>query len=86
MFIRLLIFFIIGFLVYRAAKSWLGNTGNYSDRMSRPSPGEVDDVMIQDPVCGTYFPQRNAVRLNSGKNDLCFCSTECRDRYIEQQQ
>lgn len=86
MFIRLVIFLILGVLIYRAVKGWLGSSGHHSDQVSRQSPHEVDDVMIKDPVCGSYFPQRLGVTLDCGDKDLCFCSVECRDRYLAQHQ
>jgi YHS domain-containing protein len=46
------------------------------------SVGEIDDVMIKDPVCDVYFPQRNGVHLNADGQDLYFCSRECRDKFV----
>ncbi len=85
MLFRLLIFIILGALVYRAVKSWLGGTGQPGGGNTTAQPPEqVDDVMIKDPVCGTYFPRRNAVVLRRDNRELHFCSTECRDRYETQ--
>ena len=85
MLVRVLIYLILGTLLYRAAKSWFGGAagGNGARRVNRPS--EVDDVMIQDPVCGAYFPKRKAVALNVQGTSLYFCSPECRDRYLADQ-
>jgi len=47
--------------------------------------GKIDDIMIKDPFCEAYFPKRNAVHLNIGGEDLYFCSTECKDKYIQDQ-
>ena len=85
MLVRLLILVILGALVYRAVKSWLGST-HYPEKDAAVHPPEsVDDVMIQDPVCGIYFPRRDAVVLTRNNRDYLFCSTECRDRYAAQQ-
>lgn len=85
MFIRLLIFAILGTVLYRALKSWLGNPGpNLKDSGYGP-PSQVDDVMIKDPVCGIYFPQRDGVILKAAEEILYFCSIECRDSYLAQQ-
>jgi YHS domain-containing protein len=45
----------------------------------------VDDVMVQDPRCGVYLAKHDGVHLRHGGKDLYFCSTECRDRYVEEQ-
>lgn len=82
MLIRLLIFTILGILVYRAIKSRLGVVNRGRQRVANPQPTKVDDVMIKDPFCGTYFPQREAVALNWDNDELYFCSTACRDRFL----
>jgi hypothetical protein len=82
MLLKLLIFIIIIVLVSRTVKRWLG-TGQYRNSGPAGAPPEtVDDEMIKDPVCGAYFPQRNAVALTHGNQVLYFCSIECRDRYL----
>ena len=45
--------------------------------------GEIDDVMIKDPVCEVYFPKRDGVHLKTDGQDLYFCSPECRDKFID---
>lgn len=85
MLIRLLIFSILGALVYRAIKSWMG-IGQQPERESVTAqpPGHVDDVMIKDLVCGIYFPRRNAVVLRQDNKEHYFCGTACRDNYLAQ--
>ncbi len=83
MLLRLLILAVLAALVYRAVKSWLGTVGYRAGGHQTVRPPEsVDDVMIQDPVCGTYFARRNAVILRQGNQDHHFCSTACRDRFV----
>jgi uncharacterized protein len=82
MLVRLLIYIILGTVLYRAAKSWFGRPDNGASPGKTAASGQVDDVMIKDPVCGTYFPRGNAVALNGKDQALFFCSTECRDRYL----
>ena len=81
MLIRLLIYIGLGILIYRAVRSWLGQSRDQGRSGGEPSM-RVDDVMIQDPVCGAYFPQSRAVVLNTDGKVLSFCSAECRDRYL----
>jgi hypothetical protein len=38
--------------------------------------------MIKDPQCHVYFPKRDAVRVTTGDQELFFCSTDCRDKYL----
>ena len=82
---RLIILAGLIYLVYRAAKSWMG-TGSYSSERERgPVTGEIDDIMVKDPFCEVYFPKRDAIRLVFQGKTLFFCSPECRDRFLELQ-
>jgi YHS domain-containing protein len=81
--VKLLLLIIIAYLAYRAGKSWLLRTlqGPAQNGSGRP---RIDDVMVKDPVCGIYFPQREGVELNHGGKTYVFCSTACRDRFLEE--
>lgn len=75
--IRLLIYAIIIYLVYRLAKSFLG-TGKKIDRT--PTGGVIDE-MVQDPFCNTYIPRREAIRRVVRGQEFFFCSEECAERF-----
>jgi uncharacterized protein len=81
--VKLLLLIIIAYLAYRAGKSWLMRTLQTSARDGSRNP-RIDDVMVKDPVCGIYFPQREGVELQHGGQTHVFCSTACRDRYLEE--
>jgi uncharacterized protein len=82
MLIRLLIYIALGIVLYRAARTWFGQSQNRGRSGGDESSPHEDDVMIQDPVCGAYFPQSRAVVLNTDGGQFRFCSTECRDRFL----
>jgi YHS domain-containing protein len=46
----------------------------------------LTDMMIQDPVCGIYFPQKSGFPLDADGKTIYFCSAECREKYRKQQQ
>ena len=80
---RLLIFLGLLYLLYRVVKSWMASlnapkTGPYDQRTP-----EIDDVMVKDPFCEVYFPKRDGIRITYEGQELYFCSTECRDKFIE---
>ncbi|BBO66166.1 hypothetical protein DSCA_00960 [Desulfosarcina alkanivorans] len=81
---KLLLLLIIVYLVYRAGKSWLVRTLQSGNQSGSPN-ARIDDVMVQDPVCGIYFPQREGVMLRHGGQTHVFCSEACRDRFLEAQ-
>jgi YHS domain-containing protein len=50
------------------------------DVASKVSAGE----MVKDPVCGTFVPGNAEIRVRSGEKVYCFCSYQCRDKYLKQ--
>ncbi|BCS94683.1 hypothetical protein DSLASN_03150 [Desulfoluna limicola] len=80
---KVLIILAIIYFVYRHFKNkMLGDTG-MAGGQSQKGPTSADDVMIQDPECGVYFPLREGVPCNLNGESLSFCSTECRDAYMK---
>ena len=82
---RLLIIIGVAYLAYRALKSWMLQNVSTEKTVTGETTGEIDDVMIKDPFCQVYFPKRTGVHLRHGGQDLYFCSTECRDKFLESQ-
>jgi YHS domain-containing protein len=83
--IRIIILAVVGYVFYRALKTWMFPTATTSKPVGDQNIGKIDDVMIKDPFCEVYFPKRNAVHLNLGGKDLYFCSVKCRDQYVQDQ-
>jgi uncharacterized protein len=83
--IRFIILAIVGYVAYRALKSWMFPADSASRSVEGGGIKEIDDVMIKDPYCETYFPQKDAVHLNFNGKDLQFCSTQCKDKFLAEQ-
>jgi YHS domain-containing protein len=83
--IRFIILAVVGYVAYRALKSWMFPAGSASRSVADSNIGEIDDVMIKDPYCGTYFPQKDAVHLSFDGRDLQFCSARCKDKFLADQ-
>ena len=82
--IRLLIFFAIIYFGYKILKSTvksLGFGGVGTSQVNTDS-GNIENIMIQDPVCKVYFTRKDGMCLMIGGKELCFCSEECRDKYL----
>ena len=79
---RLLIIIGVAYLAYRALKSWMLQNASTKKTVAGETAGEIDDVMVKDPLCQAYFPKRNGVRLKTNGEDLYFCSQECRDKFV----
>ncbi len=82
---KFLILLAVGYLCYRMLKNWIGAGGQPREHVSSSPRGEIDDVMIQDPVCGVYFSRENAIRVQVDGQEQYFCSQECKDQYFQQQ-
>ena len=80
---KLLLLMIIAYLAYRAVKSWVMRNLQAPGQNDSRHPS-IDDVMVKDPVCGIYFPQREGVELRRGGQTVLFCSAACRDRFLEE--
>jgi YHS domain-containing protein len=76
--IRWALLLLVIYIGYRLVRRYLAKP---AQRPRRREPDRVDDVMVKDPVCGSYFPQRDGVVLRDGGRELHFCSEKCRDRY-----
>ncbi len=46
--------------------------------------GQLDDLMVQDPYCGTFFLKSEGVEIRLDGKPLHFCGTKCRDDYLKQ--
>jgi YHS domain-containing protein len=80
--LKLIILAVVGYIFYRALKSWMLGSGPPPADAADRRATEVDDVLVQDPVCQTYIVQRDSVQLRQGGKILYFCSEQCRDRFI----
>ena len=80
--IRLIIYLGLGYLVYKLIKALIFPK-TQPLRGSKPqSVGQIDDIMVKDPYCKTHFPRKDGVHLKMNGEDLIFCSSECRDKYL----
>ena len=83
--IRFIILAVVGYVAYRALKSWMFPAGSPSESVTDRNVREIDDVMVKDPYCETYFPQKDAVHLRFDGKDLQFCSEQCKDKFLADQ-
>ena len=77
--IRFLIMLAIGYGVYRSIRSLTAPRGH--EKMDSRDQGRIDDVMIKDPVCEVYLPQREALQLTHKGREYYFCSQVCLDKF-----
>ena len=79
---RLIILLVIIYLCYRVLKSWMIQDKSPQKTVFGKAAGGIEDDLIKDPFCGVYFSKRDGVHLKVEGEDLYFCSTECRDKFV----
>ena len=47
-----------------------------------PESAEASRKLVRDPVCGTYVAESLAIPLRTNGEIQYFCSTECRDKFL----
>lgn len=82
--LRFIILAVVGYIFYRAIKNWMIGAGAPPDDTANSGGREVDDVLVQDPVCKTYIAQRDSIHLRRNGELIHFCSAQCRDRYVQE--
>jgi YHS domain-containing protein len=78
--LKWIIILIVFYLAYRI----IIRSGLLRTPPGKKAPAEIQDEMVQDPVCKTYVPRRMALEGNrSDGQRVFFCSPECREKYLK---
>lgn len=79
MIVRLLIWLIVGFLIYTVVQSL--KKALQKPAAPPPEKSAKGEDMVQDPVCETYIPRTDAIQSQVRGRTRFFCSEACRDQY-----
>lgn len=55
-------------------------------RQQQEKQAITQDVLDEDPICGTLIPRRQAVRLRHDGKTYYFCSDACCDTFISKKE
>jgi YHS domain-containing protein len=79
---KLLIFIVAGYFLYKL----LTNDRKKKREMQEKKKENLaaSGEMVRDPICGTYVPKNGDIRVRQGDQVYCFCSFECRDKFLKQ--
>ena len=82
--VRIALFLLLAWMLYRGIKSFFIARGAKpgAQKSVDPATGQEIEMMVQDPQCSTYLPQKDAVWIHHRGQDLFFCSETCRDEYL----
>lgn len=61
-------------LIYILWRLIVGSSPKVSD--------EVHEELVQDPVCGLYFPKSEALLVKRGGQEVHFCSDKCKNLFL----
>jgi uncharacterized protein len=75
--LKIIIYVVLAYFVYRIFKGLFSNNKG----IEKAGSGGVIDEMVQDPICKTYIPRRDAQKRAIGGNDYFFCSNECASKF-----
>jgi hypothetical protein len=81
--VKILIILAIIYFVYRHFKNKMLGDMSMGGGQHTKGPTSADDVMVQDPECGVYFPLREGVPGMINGDSVNFCSTACRDAHMK---
>ena len=78
---RLLLLLAVGYLVIAGIRRlFLPATPDTTKRQADAS-GPEGVSLVQDPQCGRFIPQNEAIRVSRRGRTVYFCSQECRAAY-----
>jgi uncharacterized protein len=80
MLFRLLFGLALGYMAYRVVrriKEMFTFPGQPPQAPKVPQP----DVLVKDPVCQTFIPRQEALKLTRDGQDYFFCSEGCLKRF-----
>ena len=82
---RFLIWALLLLVVWRALRSLLSGIVQGASAPPPPpaSPPEKGELMVRDPVCGTFVLPSRSVSMRDRSGTHHFCSDRCRQAYQE---
>ncbi|MBU1003103.1 MAG: transcriptional regulator [Proteobacteria bacterium] len=77
-------FIVIGVALFFLFKLFKGDTRK-KDKFSDKDRDRLiaSGEMVKDPICGTYVDKSADIRVKDETGVHCFCSFECRDKYLK---
>jgi len=84
---RLFLLFILGLLLYRIIRKALfpSRSSRNSKILFKNKPNSINE-MVQDPQCGLYITKKEAYADKIGTKLVYFCSKECYQKYLQDNQ
>ncbi|MFZ5451105.1 MAG: YHS domain-containing protein [Thermodesulfobacteriota bacterium] len=78
---RFIIGLVVGYLIYRLVKKTMLAWKQGQSASPQKPGGQDTEVLVQDPVCGTFIPRQDALKVHKDGKDYFFCSEGCLKRF-----
>lgn len=72
---------IIGYLIYLVIRKVAQSLGLWPQAPRSVEKNREPDVLVQDPVCQTFIPRREALKVEKDGKVYFFCSEGCLKRF-----
>ena len=79
---RILAGLLLGYLGYWIIKKAAISLGLWPQAPKPLEKNQEPDVLVQDPVCKTFIPRREALRADKSGETYFFCSEGCLKRFL----
>ncbi len=78
---RLLLLLAVGYLVIAGIRRLFSPATSSGQKRQENTPGLEGVPLVQDPQCGRFIPQNEAIQVSRRGRTVYFCSQECRASY-----
>jgi YHS domain-containing protein len=78
---KFLLYLGLGYMVYLIIKPLARSLGLWPQAPRPVAQDQGPDLLVQDPVCKTFIPRREALRAEKGGTTYFFCSEGCLKRF-----
>ncbi len=83
---KFLFYILAGYLVYMILKGRFSPKRRGMGGAPRPPKAEApvrdEEEMVQDPVCESYVPMSEALKVRSRRGVVYFCGPECKEKFF----
>lgn len=78
--LRLIILAVLLYIFYRLLVGGKKNT----PAEKGAGTGQIQDVLVEDPVCHAYVPKAQAIQLHHNSTMYYFCSQKCCKTFLSE--
>ena len=82
--LRLLILGVLLYILYRLLFGGKKRRMKAAAQKGRGGQLAGHDVLVEDPICHTYIPKKQALVVQQDDKSYFFCSEKCRETFLSE--